>query len=298
MAGLSWKALRSSRIHVPLQEYQRLEKKDIHTSESVGIPGHKPQISWQDWTTQITCLVCGAVALLSVWKQDAAAYLGQTNQLIILGFLLSIMSYCTQRSVLLLARLSEERHGMSKLQNFDALLRNSIIGSRIDIWIRVLLISLFALPLGLSAAYKNYVGGSSSSDFFGYIYRPEYQRLGAVGIALMVDAYLPFWLDPVIDRTYGFNLFAESNRTAAMLDAPWPLYLTKLQSSLRAGDSLLLSSTVNATTADQIDILPEQRANITWWGDWNSTLNTSVTQQGGAHGEWIGYFAGCDVCSN
>ena len=58
-----------------------------------------------------------------------------------------------------------------------------------------------------------------------------------MSIALMVDAYLPLWLDRVTSKAYGFNLFIEPNKTIAVLDAPLPQYLTQLQSQLRAGQA-------------------------------------------------------------
>ena len=102
---------------------------------------------------------------------------------------------------------------------------------------RLVLLFLFALPLVLSVAYKNFIGGFTtigvrSTDVkFGLTAAPSYQLLGN-GLSLLVEVYLPFWIKPGLGRAFGFNLYIADNKTAAIPDAPLPNDLLSLQASL------------------------------------------------------------------
>lgn len=89
---------------------------------------------------------------------------------------------------------------------------------------------LTAVPLALSVGYKRCVGG--------------YQNIG-LGLSLITETYLPFWIDPREPQCY--NLVVASNTT------PMPEYLDSLQASL------LLTTTVNAAVSETL------RNNNTYW---------------------------------
>jgi hypothetical protein len=188
------------------------------------------------------------------------------------GFLLAIMAYCTQEQVRQFSFLVEAHWGTSTLQDFEALLVNDAWSRNISFMPQIVLLFLFAMPLGLSASYKNYVGGLTSLTIksqdrtFGLTAGPGKQHIGN-GLSLLVDAYFPFWVDPAFPGTYGFNMFVASNTTAALLDGPLPDHVLQLQSTLTTESSLLLTVGVNATVAELFPLTPEERSDSTWWND-------------------------------
>lgn len=236
----------------------------------IGLVESKPTISWKDVISLGVSLTCLGLGAASIFQPHFAVFLGQTNQLIVIGFLLAIMGYCTQVQVRHLSFLIEAHFGESTLQDYQALLLNDAWDRNIGILPQFILLSLFALPLGLSASYKNYVGGftsldvSSSDAGFGLTAEPGKQRIGN-GLSLLVDAYLPYWIDPAFPRTYGFNMYVHSNTTTALLDGPLPAHIRQLQSTLASGNSLLLTARVNATVAQLSPLSMEERHNSTLW---------------------------------
>jgi hypothetical protein len=91
-----------------------------------------------------------------------AVFLSQTNQLIVVGLLLTIMALCTEVQIRQFSLLAEAHWGQSTLQNFEALLVDDPWARNLSPMPHIVLLCLFALPLGLSASYKNFAGGSTS----------------------------------------------------------------------------------------------------------------------------------------
>lgn len=203
---------------------------------------------------------------------SVAFFLGQTNQLVSLGIFLALLALCLQRQALGLLLVIQARHGRSSLQNYDAILRFDALAEKTSLPVRISLIFLFALPLVISAAYKLFVGGvvtkegGSNGGFFGTTGPPGTQRLGN-GLSLMVNATLPFLVEPSINKTFGYNMYVISNSTTAMLDAPLPEYVSELRSSLGNTRSIEMSALVNATVCSRIGIDPKQRHNDSWGED-------------------------------
>ncbi|CAD6572301.1 MAG: hypothetical protein ASARMPREDX12_005101 [Alectoria sarmentosa] len=235
------------------------EKLLQENSEDLGVPGRVRRFTWMDLGAVAVVLLAFVVALNAVLYKPTALLLGQTNQLILLGLMLSVMGSCTQRQIQKLLLVYEARAGKSTLQNFDAILRTDYFSKAVSLRPRIVLLFLFALPLGLGVSYKKFSGGSTSIGVsntgadFGFTAAPGYQLIGN-GLSLLVDAYLPFWIKPSLGRTYGFNLYvAADNKTAAILDAPLPKDLSKLQASLNDHESINITATVNATVTENID---------------------------------------------
>jgi hypothetical protein len=67
----------------------------------------------------------------------------------------------------------------------------------------------------------------------------------------MANATVTYISDPeydrVYDRVYGFNLYTIDNTSTAFLDGPLPTYVASIQAKLRAGESRLITATVNGT---------------------------------------------------
>ncbi|KAL8735907.1 MAG: hypothetical protein Q9181_002614 [Wetmoreana brouardii] len=233
--------------------------------EGLGVPSSKAPISWLDVAAIALALAAFTVAIAVVWYQAAATSLGQTNQLVVVGFALSIMNLSAQRQVLLAAIHVEAWYGHSKLTHFDALLRKGLLTKRLSLLPRLVL-------LGLSAAYKKFSGGQSMisvgcrDSHWGIISRPGWPWSGN-GLSGAVDAYVPFWNHVGISRTYGYNMFVESNTTAALLDTPDLDTIQSEQNSLDLGQYILLHTTVNATVAEHKEMEPEDRIDAQFWKD-------------------------------
>lgn len=164
----------------------------------------------------------------------------------------------------MLSLVHEARAGQSTLQNFDAILRIGYFSQAASLCPRIILLFLFALPLGLSVSYKNFIGGFtivgilSIDATFGLTAAPGYQLIKNK-LSLLVEVYLSFWIKASSDHTYGFNLYVADNTTAAILDAPLPTDLLKLQASLNDLESMNIIAKVNATVTERNDPSPSER---------------------------------------
>ena len=242
-----------------------------HHVQAAGIPQSKPLMTWLDVGVVVLCLSCLTIAISTVWSRTIACSLGQTYQLIVIGFLLSIMAICTQRQLRQVSLLYEVYLGHTSIKNIDALLKNNSWSPEMGLRPRLSLLLMVILPLALSASYKTFSGGESSlqitSDpsFFGLVDAPGYQKLGVAGFSHLAKAYTPYWIDPGFNRTYGFNLFVESSTTAALLDAPLPNAVREIQANLRPGDFVLLTADVNGTVSENVPLDPAIQSNATWW---------------------------------
>ncbi|KAI4265950.1 MAG: hypothetical protein L6R38_009062 [Xanthoria sp. 2 TBL-2021] len=219
------------------------------------------------------------LCIVAVRHKATAVLLGQTNQLVVVGLVLSIMAFITQQQVQKVILLYEARYGASTLQNFDGILQRKYFDLNMTWQPRLVLWFLFILPLGLGASYKQFSGGSTklilqASDMhFGATAAPGYQLIGN-GLSLLVTAYLPFWLNPAVRRTYGFNLLIADNATAAILDAPFPSFLTDIQESLKVGQSVLMSAQVNATVTQNLNPSTSERDSPEYWQETQDSYST------------------------
>ncbi|KAI4198790.1 MAG: hypothetical protein LQ350_005031 [Teloschistes chrysophthalmus] len=238
--------------------------------EAVGIPCRTQRLSWVDIAAVVIVFYAATVAIAVVWEKAIAMLLGQTNQLVLLGLTMSIMALCTQRQVQKLTLLYEARFGASTLQNFDAILRTNYFATDMSWRPRFILWILLLLPLALGAAYKKFSGGSTDlvihgpDAAFGITAAPGNQLIGN-GLSLLSAVYLPFWMNPAINRTYGFNLYIPNNSTAAILDAPLPADLTSLQTSLQNDQSMTITTNVNATVTENINPSTSERNDVNYW---------------------------------
>jgi hypothetical protein len=96
----------------------------------------------------------------------------------------------------------------------------------------------------------------------------------------LVDAYLPFWVDPAFPETYGFKMFVASHTTAALLDDPLLDHVLQIQSTLTTENSLLLTATINGTVAEAFPLTPEERSNSDWWNDTNTPYEKASMDSG------------------
>ena len=271
---------------------ESLSLRNVDSAETLlaqpcGNPGRKERVPTKDiWllAVQVLCLVAG---LLTVFHQRLAIMLGQINQLIALGFLLSVMAMCVEGLVLRTALIHTASRGGALIQDLDALMRKDPFASKIHFMYRVLLLSQLGLPLLLSVAYKKFIGGESTivvdggDGTFGFSSTPGKQRIGD-GLSILSDVYVPFWIKPALNQTYGFNMYiASDNKTAMIVDSPFPSYLNGLQSSLVEGESLSLSATVNATVSEMVNPTDEERNNNAFWLEVQNQFGHSAKLNGG-----------------
>ena len=254
----------------------RTTKTTMYSSEHLlmepcGKPGRKHRVPMKDiflLSIEVLCLVAG---FLTVFCSRLAIFLGQINQLIVVGFLLAVMSVCLEGLILRTALIHTASRSGPTIQDLDALLRKDIFASKVNIAYRMLLFCLLVLPMLLGIGYKKFVGGESTiivdngNGFFGFSSTPGKQRIGD-GLSILPDVYVPFWIDPALNQTYGFNMYiAADNKTAAILDSPFPSYLSGLQSRLSDGETLSLTATVNATVSEMVNPTEAERNSEDYW---------------------------------
>ncbi|KAI9801245.1 MAG: hypothetical protein M1833_002815 [Piccolia ochrophora] len=258
-----------------------MSSKEPFRSEGLGVSERICRFTWMDLGATAVAVLASFTALTAVLYRPAAFYLGQTNQLIVLGLMLAIMGKCAERQIQRLSLYYEARTGKGTLQNLEAILRTDYFPKTASLQLRLLLLFLFALPLSLSVFYKKSVGGfttvgipSTEADF-GYTAAPGYQLIGD-GLSLLTEVYLPYWIEPSLGRTYGFNLYIVDNTTAAVLDAPLPNDLLKLQASLNDLESITIMAAVNATVTESVDLsLSERNDHNGYWNEKALLFNMS-----------------------
>ncbi|KAL8715220.1 MAG: hypothetical protein Q9220_001178 [cf. Caloplaca sp. 1 TL-2023] len=253
-------------------------------SEAAGVPGQVQRITWKDILALAVSGTACAIGIAAVLERRTAVSLGQTNQLVVLGLMLGIMAFSTQRQVQKLTLLYEVRHGASTLQNLDAILQRHYFAPTMSWQPRLVIWFLLLLPLALGASYKTFSGGSTDrvvsalSMPVGATAAPGYQLIGN-GLSLLVTVYLPFWINPSVGRTYGYNLFIADADTAAILDAPMPSYLTNLQSTLDIDQSILINASVHATVTQRINPSESERSSDDYWTDVRDSYGEDGTHE-------------------
>ncbi|KAI0486637.1 hypothetical protein F4859DRAFT_466361 [Xylaria cf. heliscus] len=241
---------------------------------ALGKPTAKTSLSLRGVSAFLISLICLGLTVWAVASDSASWYLGVgNNQLIVVGFLISTMNLCLNSVTPTLFLLLEAKIGPSVLQNYDGILRNSPMASRLNLAWRAALTLNLALPILLSVAYKAFVGGESSihinsanyipnTTFYGW-WPPPSLDTGAfeIGPSLHFNATLPFRVAstpgadgvepplPVFPQSYGQNVLLLSNESTAVLDTLQTDYIAKVQDLLRLGESWTISAPVSASVA-------------------------------------------------
>ncbi|KAF5616952.1 uncharacterized protein FTJAE_12827 [Fusarium tjaetaba] len=149
----------------------------------------------------ILSFCCSIVGIICCFHPATAVSLEQKYQLIVVGLMLSLMDLCTARlSTIVFLQL--ETRWASLLQNYDSIIKKSILGSLLNgrrgsqRWTLLLPASL-AFPLLLSVGYKSFVGGKVTTQV--HASGGQYGLTGPIGFAnfasgasLMVNATIPF----------------------------------------------------------------------------------------------------------
>lgn len=287
---------------------------------SLGKPCRKKSIHTKGAVATITSLLVFALAVAAVASNEISWNLGITYQLVVSGFLLSIMSLCLQAVLPGLLLLLEARFGSSTLQNYNGILRWEILAPQLGLLWRMVLVAIFALPIGLSAAYKVFLGGQSSSvvdapslvnteSHYGLFGPPGLQPLGTnLGVSLFFNASLPFFVAsaPIMNGTtiidepplsnmskvHGANTLLLSNDSTALLDLPQPDYVAALQASLGQNETYTIAADVFGTVTTRVeDFKSNGSSNSTYiWYCQNSGALAWLDLYNGYYIVLFGYF--------
>ncbi|EXJ81693.1 hypothetical protein A1O1_07758 [Capronia coronata CBS 617.96] len=254
---------------------------------ALGKPEKKPLFAVSDLAAVAFSLISyllGVVTIIPDWSISWS--LQYSGQIVVIGLILGIMGQCMRTVLPYAFVLLEARFGKSRLQNYEALLTGRAFLSTTSLGWRLALIIVVAIPLGLSAAYKRFLGGTSSAEVSVSLLRPEFgvsfPRLGtwappADSVYLSISsmsAFLtaaqydpqPYPTEDKFPVAYGYNTLLLSNTSAAILDVPITTTLLDLQKRTHNGEVWHISATVNAYLAVQ-DLSSDFRTNDTTWSD-------------------------------
>jgi hypothetical protein len=138
-------------------------KSPPYSVDSVGKPCAKPTIAKLDLAAVLISLLCLSISICTISPSLQWSWrLGFQGQIIVIGFMISIMNQCLMRFLPTSLTLIETRWGESRLQNYDAILRNSAVANDTGPLLRVVLLFFLVLPMTLSIAYKKLLGGEST----------------------------------------------------------------------------------------------------------------------------------------
>ena len=291
-ASLATTAASTGRL--PTQR-QATKSDPYRVSHSLGIPSQKRNLNILDVLVVLVSWICLAIAVIAVTPRlDVAWTLRLKHQLQVLGLMLSIMSQCLRILAPKLWIMSEAWCRKPKLQNFDAIIRNSVLTSNAHFVWRALLLAFIILPIGLSLAYKVFVGGYSTHNL-GH-HTSSYGMTGAPGLtrntvlkfgpAYITNATLPFIMAsadylnlPPFPQTYGFNNLVISNTSSAFLDAPLPDGFLALQQSLQEDttSTYTLTANVHATVTTYNHSIETNREDDAFWDSYLDQIGRNST---------------------
>jgi len=234
--------------------------------------------------------LCFVLAVITISPRfDVSWKLGAKRQLQVLGLMLSGMGLCTKYLTPRLLIVAESCFGESRLQNYDAFLQGSIMEADTQLGWRTLLLAFIILPIALSLAYKEFLGGfayhdmSSTGGYYGMT-APAGLSSGGMfkfGPTYMTNATLPFLLNSMITNlsaltmppAYGFNVLSLSNTSSAYLDVPMPDYMQSLQTQLDETSSFKLTAQVHGTVTSYNDSIETNRNDPGFWDQFYGPLN-------------------------
>lgn len=300
---------------------QNLYQPHDSTAKSYAIPTEKTFFNLTEFLTLLASFVCLAIAVVAVAPLAIdlptwfGTWFGYTRQIQLIGVLLTGMNKCFLVLSPKFFYVIEARWGRSTLQNYDAILRNSVLGScTSNLW-RANLAIFLALPVALSISYKEPMFKDGvrttptsnpthiSNPYYGLAGPPGLENdlpgpWGAIGVSYMTNASIP-WFSAVKNNTnftplpkfpaaYGFNTLILSNTSAAMLDIPMPDYISALQAKLAGFHDLVtmnISAVVHGTVTSYNSTVQNNRYNAAFWD--SNNLNATNAWQTGPYGQNI-----------
>ncbi|OAL51404.1 hypothetical protein IQ07DRAFT_631275 [Pyrenochaeta sp. DS3sAY3a] len=258
---------------------------DDHDAHALGQPRRKALFDTVNTFAVVTLAVCLVCAIMTVSPGANLAWkLGVKNQLIIIGFLLSVMNICTDRIQFASLLAVETRYGHSTLQNYNAILTKSIVSSHVSGYLRVALLLQLVLPLGLSLGYKQFIDGDTPRSIdqlstgahygiepppladYSSLTIPSYAWLTAFsGFSAKHPAKSETRLPDNLPSPYGYNVLVLSDRSTAVLDLPSNSYIASIRQRMQPNETWHMSASVNAFVSELDLSLDESRGNDTFW---------------------------------
>ncbi|EFW18736.1 hypothetical protein D8B26_005553 [Coccidioides posadasii str. Silveira] len=239
------------------------------TTKPLGVPTRRWYCEKAHFLALLGCYICFILSILAIQPSIGPAWslswkLGLTNQLVVIGLLLSLMNECTSVLAATLFLIVETRRKNPTLQNYEAIIKKSIFLDKMDMRWRTSFLLLTLLPLGLSVAYKRLIGGSSTIEaqtefprYYGLVPLP----LGTFNVMnnsiyYMINSSVPYIAasfsarsGPKFPEAYGFNTVLLDSTSTAFLDLPSPDFLSSVQQNLTEGGSWSISASVDGTVA-------------------------------------------------
>ncbi len=239
---------------------------------ALGQPCAKPLMTLLDGVVISISLLCLALSICVIspslslaWSFDLKA------QLTVIGLLLSVMHLCLQAIVPTTWIALEARWGRSRLQAYDAILRNNVTRPETAVEWRAVLALFICLPVALSVAYKQFIGGEASIEIppnklpsdrkYGFFPPTNTSALFFNSFAnapyLLTNATYDFFEKSANDDAfpfasiargdpipYGYNLLLLGNDSAAALDLPSLSYLSEIRSPMSGDEGWTMSASV------------------------------------------------------
>jgi hypothetical protein len=246
------------------------------------------------------------MAVTAVGNEAVSWRLGvANNQLIAVGFLLSIMNLCLASVTSTFCLLIEARFGDSILQNYDGILRNKPLAPRLGLRWRLVLTFFLVVPIAVSVAYKTFKGGQSAKRVKSEEYVSIMTQYGMVavpglmeprqrptGLPQFFNATQPFRSAsapvngseprlPSFPQSYGYNILFLDGNTTAVLDTLQPDFITSVQDVLAVGESWVVNAPVIGTVAT----LNTSKASEP--SAFESAFQSACTQASQDNGNWI-----------
>jgi hypothetical protein len=266
----------------PLMDYDQTTQYD--SLSPLGKPCEKPLVSRTHTSAAIISLICLLLGTLSIIPNLPIAWrLEFSGQIVVVGFLLAIMNLCMHTVLPYSFLLFEARFGQSRLQNFEAIITGKILSPSTTLGLRLVLLLLTALPLGLSVAYKRFLGGTSRAEVmrpleYGIDFPriadwappddPIYFLTSSIGAFLAASQYISQTYPGTngFPKAYGYNTLLLSGDSAAILDTPTAPNISSTQNLLSEGEKLDIKALVDAYMAT-VDESSDFQTNDTTWYD-------------------------------
>ena len=123
---------------------------------ALGTPEEKSKHRIVDFLVVIVCLACFTLSIYVIKPNLYPSWrLGFNNQIVVIGFLLSIMNLCTAKPAPVFFFTIEATWGRSNLHNYEAIMRNAVLLPHMHVhfsW-RATLLFFTLLPIGLSVGF-------------------------------------------------------------------------------------------------------------------------------------------------
>lgn len=291
----------------------------VEDTHGLGELQAKKVVSLRNLSAVFISLLCLVFGILTITPHLSIAWhLGFSGQIVVVGFLLGIMNLCTLTILPYAFLLIEARFGPSRLQNFEAILAGSVVTGHASPHWRMAAIFLIGLPLGLSVAYKRFLGGRSSADLsgrndMGAEYGIGFPRVGTWepgndAIYLGVTSMAPFRSMSELGQAtypdesqfpiaYGYNILLLNDDSAAILDTPTPSYLSRIRSRISGNETWHIEASVDAYIATYNISSDRFTQDDSFWWDAASQYGLSSVYTYQMENDVSYMFLGTMVCS-